>query len=131
MAKELKNREITWDFEAKKLDMCGRCCPCSNFSRQPCERVTSWERVAAINYGYENGRVTREREKRKCCCRQAKRCAPPLPPLHLTKLEIPQLPLNKSYCTPAALTSVVPCSRNGYFQASAGDNTMFPVRYNR
>ena len=103
----------------------GKCC--QRGSNQPCNRIQSRNRTAAIDYGYIDNTVQRQRQK--CCCRQAVRCACPEPPRCFFKLDIPQLPLNKSFCFPAALTSITPCSKQGYCQATAADNIMFPARY--
>lgn len=100
---------------------------CQRGSRQPCNRIQSRNRTAAIDYGYIDD--SRQREQNRCCCKQALRCACPPRKVRLYRLDIPQLPLNKTYCFPAALTALTPCSRFGYNQASAGDNTMFPARY--
>ena len=98
----------------------GKCC--ASFSNQPCNAIQSLNRTAYVSKGYLPDDYPLRR--RRCCCRQARRCACPEKPRQLFRLPIPQLPLNKTFC-PAALTSVTPCSRNGYCQASAADEYLF------
>ena len=108
------------------MDPIPKCCkPCN-----PYNGVARRCRTASVNKGYIDERwgtnerrarcKRRHRQMLKCTAHQHRKWF---------KLNIPQLPLNKTFCAPAALTRDLPCSVFGYNQASAAQNTLFPVRY--